>query len=242
MRTRYHVALFSLLGLMACSSSATAAGINLSWDDCGSHGVQNKEFACTSNSGSRFTLFASFVPPSGINRFGGVAGQIDFMSWAPTLPNWWKFGTAECRGGTALATSVDFVNGPYNCTDVFVGRGASAFAYDIGFGTPNRARFRFQAALPAEDREALDPDTEYYAIKVSIDRTRSTGAGSCSGCCSRMDIVIREIQLFQSIEEGNDPTIYSPLNSQFTTWQVASSCEVTPSHTKTWGQVKSLWR
>ncbi len=243
MKTRYDGLLCAVLGLMACAAPAGAAGINLAWDDCGTHGVLNKSFACTTNSGPRFTLFASFAPPADVDRFLGLSGQIDVTSWSATFPNWWKHGDGQCRGGTSLTTSMDFIEGPFNCTDVFVARAPTVFLYEVGFGGPHRARLHVAGALRLEDAEPLDPSVEYYAFKVLIDRTRSTGPGSCAGCCTRMDLVLNEIQLFQPIDANNDPIISNSLNWQMASWQASTpSCEVTPVRAGTWGQLKGLWR
>src|SRR5439155_25629074 len=42
--------------------------INLSWNDCGSAGVQNLSFACDTNVGLPLTMIASFLPPPNMNE------------------------------------------------------------------------------------------------------------------------------------------------------------------------------
>ena len=58
-----------LLGLLP-SATAAAGWVNLSWDDCGSHGASMRTFACNTNGGSH-TLVGSFVAPSGIDSLNG---------------------------------------------------------------------------------------------------------------------------------------------------------------------------
>ncbi len=55
-------ALTLILASLVCSAEpAIAAGVNLSWNACTPEGgVQNKTFACNSNTGSR-TIYGSFV-------------------------------------------------------------------------------------------------------------------------------------------------------------------------------------
>ena len=234
---------FVASGWLMFATTAAASGINLAWDDCGTHGVLNKTFACTSNTGTPFRLIASFVPPENIQQFVGLSAQMDVGSFTTTLPDWWKHGSNACRGTGALVPSMDFIEGPYSCIDPFVGRAFMGFVYDVGFGSPNRARLRLQGAVPPEDAAPLDPNEEYYAFKVTINRTRSTGPGSCSGCCTRVDIFLNEIQLYQPPEAQNDPTLMNPQDWNQATWQVGTpSCEATPIQGRTWGQVKSLYR
>ena len=73
------VAACSLLAL--CASVASAApGIDLAWNDCGAAGTTSQTWTCDTNTGIPFTLFASFIPPAGINQFVGISSQMDFRS------------------------------------------------------------------------------------------------------------------------------------------------------------------
>ena len=238
----------ALLALGA--SAASAAGINLSWADCGTAGTQNATFACNANSGAPFTAVGSFDPPAGIAKFLGIAAQIDITTDQANLPDWWKHGSAVCRGTTGLATSFDFTSGPFTCADFFGGQAAGGFAYDVGFGTPARARFRIQAAIPAGTEGPVAAGTEYYAFKANFLRPKTVDAGAvlaCVGCANPACIVLNEIQLFQPLASGNDPQIFNPRDRQFVTWQSPvggpPNCPgSTPTQNKTWGQVKSLYR
>lgn len=233
--------------LVALTASAALAqpGINLSWNDCGLNGQANQAFACNTNSGAPFTLIASFVPPANINQLVGMSAQIDITTDQATLPDWWGFG--GCRATSSLVTDFGFVSGPFSCTDVWQGAAAGGYAYDIGFGSPNRARFRIQCAIPADNPQAVDPSTEYYAFKALILKAKTTGAGSCAGCTFPGCIVLNSIQLFQPLEVGNDPTIGNPKDRNFATWQstpvTVPPCPVsTPTRSTSWGTLKSLYR
>lgn len=226
-------------------SIASATGINLAWDDCGTFGTASKTFDCASNSGAPFTMVASFIPPTGINEFLGVSSQIDITTTSPTLPDWWKHGTGLCRSTTGLSVSFDFTSGPFSCADFNAGQAAGGFAYDVGFGTPDRARLRVQYAVPFDNRGPVDPSTEYYSYKVNLQRAKSTGTGNCAGCSTPACIVLNTLQLFQPPDALNDPEISNPAASNYVTWQAASvpNCPLsTPTHNSSWGQVKSLYR
>jgi hypothetical protein len=231
--------------LVLGAANASAAGINLSWTDCGLAGTQNMNFACNSNSGAPFTMVGSFIaPPGGLPEFLGISAQIDIKTSSPTVPDWWAHGGTNCRGTTGLSTNFDFTSGPFTCVDFYVGSAAGGSAYDVGFGTPDRARFRIQCAVPFDNRGPVDDVSEYYAYKANVLRAKTTGAGSCAGCSVPACIVFNEIQLFQPPEQANDPVITNPIDRQYVTWQGGSALcpQSTPTQSKSWGQVKSLYR
>ena len=228
------------------ASMASASGINLSWNDCGTFGVANQTFACNTNSGLN-TFVASFIPPPNINEFVGIASQVDITTDQAVLPDWWAHGTGFCRGTNGLSVSFDFTAGPFNCADFWAGAGAGGFAYDVGFNTPNRARLRIQGAVPFDNRGPIDPSLEYYCYKVNLLRAKTTGTGSCAGCSNPACIVLNDIQLFQPPADNNDPDLSNPIDRNFVTWQSPPTgppgCPLsTPTRNSSWGQVKSLYR
>jgi len=200
-------------------------GVNLSWDDCGEYGVSGKTFACNTNAGSPFTLVASFGPPSGIEAYLGLSAMLTIGNPSGSLPDWWKHGTAACRGGTALSSSFDFLGGPFSCQDVFLGQAAGGLFYQIG-PLPSNARLLVQAAIPLGTEGPLGPGVEYYGFKINIFRSRTTGTGSCAGCDVPMCIQLNEIQLFQPDEMNFNPKLMDPMRSNIATWQGASSCVI----------------
>ena len=235
-----------LLPLMMCltAPAASAAGIDLAWNDCGTNGTMTQTFACDVNSGLPFTLYASFVPPAGIDEFLGMSAQIDLCTMGWTFTDWWAHGAGQCRGTGALSTSFDFTSGPFSCADVYFGQAAGGFAYDVGYGSPARARLRIQCAVPFDNRIAVDPSTEYYAAKVSVGRSKSTGAGSCAGCSTPACIILNSVQLFQPPEAQNDPEISNPVNSNYAYWQATPPgcpANVVAKNTS-WGRVRSRYR
>jgi len=240
------IALMAGLLLVVGASMASAAGINLSWNDCGLAGTQNATFACNANTGLN-TAVASYDPPTGINEFLGISSQVDVTTDAATLPDWWQHGGTFCRGTTGLAISFDFTSGPFTCFDFFGGQAAGGFAYDVGYGSPARGRLRIQCAVPFDSRAPINAGTEYYAFKMNLLRAKTTGTGSCAGCTNPACIVLNEIQLFQPPEAANDPKLTNPIDRLFVTWQVPAGgppgCpQSTPTKSSTWGQVKSLYR
>ena len=198
---------------------SVSGGINLSWDDCGPAGTSNKNFACDVSTGAPFTAVGSFMPATLLPEFLGASIDIRIEAEGSELPDWWKHGTGECRGTTGLATNFDFTTGPFTCADFNVGQAAGGFAYDVGFGGPNRARLRIQYAVPFENRSEVLTGVEYYAFKVNFLRSKTTGTGACSGCGAALCIRLVEIQLFQPPDQLNDPRYFDPINNSVVSWQ-----------------------
>jgi hypothetical protein len=140
----------ALLLSFVVASGARAAGINLSWDDCGTAGVSNKTFACNTNSGGA-TLFGSFVAPSGITALVGVYAVLDLWSSPDSvgtaMPDWWQVGASGCRSG-ALSVGFSFVTGPYTCIDPWNGQATGGQDYAVGVPSANHARLRLVGAVP----------------------------------------------------------------------------------------------
>src|SRR5439155_25286638 len=91
---------------LALPTLSRAAGVNLSWNDCGASGTALATFACNTNAGVH-TAVASFVPPDGVRELMGVEADVRIESSASSLPDWWRHGTGACRGTAGLFTSLD---------------------------------------------------------------------------------------------------------------------------------------
>src|SRR5439155_1616012 len=123
------------------------------------------------------------------------------------------------------------------------------YVYDVGFASPDRARLIVQYAVPASLGGPLDAETEYYAFKVNVQRSNTTGAGSCAGCDVPACILLNSIQLFQDPALAFDPVLTSPVDGNFVTWQDAklNCAQSTPVQVSTvsaeaWSdQVQIVW-
>lgn len=250
----------SALLAVTASTAMAQGGINLSWNDCGSNGLSNLTFACNSNTGAPFTMIASCIAPVPLPQFLGVSARIDIRNGGSTqtpgnLADWWAHGTGLCRGATALSANFDFVSGPFTCLDWAGGTAAGGSLYQVGgiippqgggLAGPDVATLLVQCAIPAGTEVAVDEVTELYAFKVNVTRAKTTGTGNCTGCNTPACIVLNNIQMFQPLEQNNDPILNSPINSNFVSWQALPSSppcpEATPTRSSSWGQVKSLYR
>lgn len=171
--------------LLMCVSSFLAApvqaGINLSWDDCGSAGASRKDFACNTNTGIPFRLIGSIVPNETMGGVVGAEATINVLGTQAQLPDWWKFGADACRGSTALGVSFDFQSdGPYTCTDPWESRAQGMMTYTIMNATD--ARIRLATAMPEGESFRFESGTEYYVFRLNLGRSRTTATGACTGC------------------------------------------------------------
>jgi hypothetical protein len=214
------LAVLLALALAVCAPALARAqgGFNLSWDDCGTHGTELKAFACNTNSGTAFVAIGSFEPPAMLPEFVGLSGELRVVT-SDALPNWWKHGSGQCRGLLGLAVNFDFTAGLFSCVDFFAGNAAGNFTYQSSFESDNQARVLFSTAVPFDDRGPIDPSTEYLAFKLNLMRSKTTGTGSCAGCIEPALIVLREMQLFQPPEVGNDPILTATLDRAWVRWQ-----------------------
>jgi hypothetical protein len=237
------------LSLFASSALAGAAGLNLSWDDCGAAGTSQKNFACASNSGANI-MFASAVVGVPVPQLNGHEGVIDLQTNEATLSDWWKIGgtgaAPNCRPATTITSNFDFVGGPFSCLDPWTGSAAGGVNFTQAFNGPNRARIRTVCAIPGST--AITGTDEYYVYKVTMTNVRSTGTGSCAGCADGACIVLNSIDFTQPAGVGNFK-ITNPLVQRHVLWQAGGSaigglgCPAqVPTRNQTWGSVKSLYR
>ncbi|HKQ58774.1 MAG TPA: hypothetical protein VJY35_12975 [Candidatus Eisenbacteria bacterium] len=239
--------------LLVAPAAASAAGINLSWNDCfSSRGpATNQDFACDTNTGSH-VLVATFDPPAGVTKLIGASAVVDVATDGSDLPSWWQLGVGGCR---AASLQLDLGSGetPF-CSTYWPGVAAGSLAYTTGAGGfPFRMRIHVSMGIPEAIAGAVDSGTEYYGFRLLLDNAASTGAGACAGCDVPACIILTSIWLYQPPAFG-DLAICSPLLSNVATWQGGRSdctgaapwwptdCATTPAQNRTWGAIKSLYR
>jgi hypothetical protein len=165
--------------------------------------------------------------------------RVDLQSAdATTLNNWWQmFNSGTCRA-TSVSTNVVFPTG--NCVDFWAAGGAGGIgSYNI---TANKASILMFWAVTGPGQ--VDPGTEYYSINVVVNNAKTVGTGACAGCLTGVCLVANVVQL--DGDTNNLQKIENPLVRNFVTWQggaVTGGCPAAvPTQSKTWGQVKSLYR
>jgi hypothetical protein len=242
--------LLILVGLVCSAQPLRAAGVNFSWDACTSEGgVQNKTFACDTNTGTRI-MYGSFVLAADQQNFVGVEIKVDISAQADSLPSWWQFYNSGACRATALSVAFDFSSDPAtSCTDPWIGQGVGGLgAYHTFWTTPqvssgnrNEAQVVIAAAVPSTIPQQLTAGAEYYCFKLMLASTRTTGANACGGCTTPVCVALSEVNAVQN--DGNHEALTQPVAASILTWQSAESCPgANAAQNITWGQIRSVLR
>ena len=235
-------AALALSATVASAQNLPGGSIHMGWDDCyfgGAGGGSDMTFACNTNAGAAFNAYASVIPPAGLTQFVGSAGVFDIQGASAALPLWWQIG--GCRASSSLTAAP--AAGVTSCLDLTDNPQFGGLDYNFT-NSPNRARLRTAYAMDAGLAGPVSVD-EYTVLVLTINRQRTTGTGSCAGCATPVCIVFNSLLLDQVdplLPKGN----VTSGEQQWVTWQGLSSqvpCPAaTPTQSKTWGQVKSLYR
>jgi hypothetical protein len=246
--------------LVATSASAYTFGpwgCNLRWDHCyGDGGVQNRNFACDTNSGSE-TLVGSFVPAWDIANVSGLEIVMDLASASTSLPAWWELKNAgTCRQLSLGMNLVPVAPTVTACPDWGQGNTAGGIgAYRIGSRGPNSVRMVAAVAVPQSVLQFLSAGHEYFGFNLTINHAKTVGIGNCAGCTTPVCMVFNSVMMTTPTQSLNR-WLTGPANqtdSNFTTWQgggvpvgpngSAPGCpSATPTLRQTWGALKSLYR
>ena len=241
------------------------AGVNLRWDQCFSDGgVQNKTFACDTNTGSE-RLVMSFVLDTDMQQVSGNEIILKIQSASATLPSWWSLKSAGTCRQASLGFSSSVPAGAVNCLDWGGGAESGGIgAYSIGFSGPNTVRVSMAVAVPPTNLSDLVANQEYFSGALTINHAKTVGTGACSGCDQPVCIAIEQLTVTTPVLASNIVVAggASAPNSEFARWQnsvetnVTFECHVmsgcthtftcadasTPTRSSTWGAVKALYR
>ena len=238
-------AILSCALLLATATAASAAGVNLAWNNCvADGGVQNLTFACNTNTGNR-GIVGSFVVDGDIPIVNGNELVVDLQSASAALPDWWQFTTAGVCRQTALSIAAH--NGA-SCPDMFEGQASmNIAAYQLAkHGLANEARILCVNAVQAAAVVTLFAGQEYGIAKWTITNSKTVGSPSCTGCTVPVCIVFNSANI--TTDAGlNDTKLTAAANpgSNFISWQggAGTNCPAAvPTKNATWGSVKSLYR
>jgi len=218
--------------------------IHFAWDDCyGGGGAANKAWVCDSNVGAPFTLYASVVPPPGLTQYVGHLAVFDLWSSTSLMPNWWRFSFAGCRLSSSL-TAVPAL-GATTCPDVISHPQFGGIDYAFPFGDGNLTRLRTAYAVESHLAGPLGSTEELTALAISIDRRRTTGTPICTGCSVPLCIEFKSVLLDQ-LDPNLPKGLVTTGEQRYVSWNGPAPntpCPAsTPVESRTWGQVKSLYR
>jgi hypothetical protein len=172
---------------------------------------------------------------------------VDLQSSGALLPDWWRFGSGQCRP-TSLSANASFNSaGLAACLDYWQDQATAAPPnYTIGVLGANRARIKGLVALPSGNAQIgpIAEGEETYSFKFSVNNAKTAGLGACAGCPIGVAIVLNSIKINQPPgTPGGDKFVSAPAVTNCITWQSAApGCGETPAQNTTWGSVKALYR
>jgi len=249
-RTKMKKAILLCGMLLAASATlASAAGLNLRWNQCFSDGgVQNRTLACTVNSPGNIFLIGGAVLDADLSEVSGAEIVVDLQSASSPLPAWWQFkNVGACRQNSL---SIANWGTGQNCFDWSSGQATPAVAaYQLGLhGNANEARILAITAVPNTALATLFGGFESVIMSLGINQLATVGTGSCAGCLDPVCLVFNSCNITTS---GNLNNILltggATPGSDFATWQGGAiggnGCPgATPTRNATWGSVKALYR
>lgn len=238
------IAILAVLLITLSASTAHAAGVNLAWNDCGTAGVQNMTSPCTGSFGEPYVLIGSVVPPGGLGQVIGFTAILDIQVEGQSLPPWWELGEG-CRRGMMVPT-FDFSSGPFSCEQPWSPQGVVALSYLERDPSSNRAWIRMLGAVPKGDAFSVSPGSEYYLFRIALLRKNTS---ACEGCETPACIALTQVRLEQPAPL-DDAYVTDPAHRSAVMWQGGVTtpdsdlgfCRADAFQSRTWGQVKSLYR
>ena len=232
--------LYALVLLAASATLATADGLMLRWQSCsGDGGVQNRAFACDTNTGNH-VLAASFVIGYPREHVVGTTTVMTFGTASAMLPDWFRFTTVgSCR---QLGIAISAQNGSA-CPDLFAGNASmNIAAYQLR--PTGTGRLITLNAVTAQNEVTLLAGQEYGVARITINNSKTVGTGSCAGCLEPACIVFNSLT-FQATDTLFGLRDEAFPGSAYVSWQGGggTNCPAaTPTRNSTWGAVKSLYR
>jgi hypothetical protein len=236
--------------LVASSGTAGAKGLQAGWTQCIGHGgYPMVTFDCTQGNNTVYEIYHTFILDTPIPGVIGVQGIVDFeFQTSPTVPPWWEMTTGGCNDG-----SIDMLyNKGSGCPSASTllcgttaepcsGSGIGAITYSAG--GPGRSR-----ALILLARASTDPVTltaaRHFAWRLRFLIDNPGGLGPCAGCDARVVITFRQLDILDnnnqavsitSTDAASEPEVCANNEGVF-------ECHGFPVKSRTWGQLKALYR
>jgi hypothetical protein len=230
---------------VARARALSTPALTLAWSDClESGGVTTVAFGCAANT-ITFTLQPAFTLAATVDSVVAIEGVVDVLSQSGTLPSWWELQPGGCRGNALLA--LEPVGS--GCHDAWAGNGVSAIqAYRVSPETaaPDRARIVFTASVLPSQKVTLQAGIAYDGPALALGTQTTVGTNACSGCSATACLVFNSVTLKRVPgATGADIVISDPASTaNWAYWQGTTglNCAVVPVRSRTWGQIKSLYR
>ena len=227
------------VALMALSPSPGFAqgGLLLHWDDCSEGGTKDKVFACDTNEGDPFVLYASFTPPAALPRLLSATFSFHVGVEGGSPVPWWQTNFGACRSqaidipfrpGDLITNCPIFWSGPLGGT--FQLRDDQVPGFD----------FQLYGAAAGSHMDVRADGTEWTLQKITLTRAHSTGDASCAGCLLGAEVVF-DLCLLDQVGSSPDYAITQAAwpGANRATWNAGPP---TVAVARSWGAIKGLLR
>lgn len=242
--------------LCVAATPAFAGSLYLRWNQCFAdpNAATNINFACDdfASQDAFLTYQLDVSTPNVVALSGGVDLAIE---GAAALPSFWQMGPTGCNSNglgindarTTLCTNTGGV-------PVFSGSGGTttdAFitAYLPEWGGPNRARILWAVVRASSNPATLAgaPTRQFAAIFNFFDDAAVEAGGTCVGCTAPLAMCANWILLEAPAQGGGEVvsayiTSTDPGSDSVLLSNGATGSVVVPTRSRTWGQVKNLFR
>lgn len=245
----------ALGALLLSVSTAGAAGIDLSWNGCVGSGLEasSRVFTCTGSVNQTYELVLQFRSPVPVPSFSTLLAYLDYQDAnAVTLPPFWHYESGGCNGldasppGIALYDDLSSFPGcavPSPPADPWGGDGSGGFESIASYGV-DYSRLGNGHLVLAGSRTAsstIAAGTRYYAFNLQLNNWNRS---ACSSCADPGVIVWNMAQL---VSDDGSPTVELSGPDQYSDCVTINSanpslCGLVPTVSRTWGQLKSLYR
>jgi len=233
---------------------AYAKGSSLAWNNCDgattNPGAPFVTFDCTQGNGTVYSLFQNFQLDAALTGIDAAQGIVDMtMVNDANVPDWWQIfggcndgslGFAYVRGSFCGGNSNTFCG-----TTLTPCSGAGPVAEFIG-GTPaypsaapNKARFILVLARASTSPVTLAAGKHYlWEMDILIDNPNAPN--SCAGCGDAATFTADNLDIFDI--NSNTTTITSADAGNPSACANQTVCNAVAVQSKTWGQLKALYR
>ena len=245
--------LITVAMLLASVGVAGAKQIEAAWGNCnGAGGTKIITFDCAneqnSGHGVTYELFHNFTLDFPIPSVIAVQGIVEFQFQSPTVPDWWFMTGGGCNDGTIgfnyLRGTTCTGSSPALCgTSAAQCSGSGVAGIGYAYGAPNKARAIIALARPSTSPVNLTA-AKHYAWRILFFMDNPNGFGPCTGCETPVTIMLDWLDIFDInstaypigyVDSGSDPWVCAlPAGG--------TACTVIPVRSKTWGQLKALYR
>lgn len=245
-RVAHPAILIIAASLAFAPATARAQGeLAMRWAECAPGGAIDLVQACQFNIGER-RIVMSFVPGADVTQVVGWTIVMDLASDAATLPSWWQFQPGGCRAGQLAGVTGTGTEG--DCVDAWSATGSAliqSVIYPRPGGDGRQLRVILGVGVAAQDAFTLTGSQPYLAGELALYFANTTGT-TCPGCDAPICLVFNSAEIVRLPgAPGPSPSPFvtpSPTYGNLITSNGGTACLLVPVRTRTWGQIKSLYR